>query len=273
MSGPVAQDGQGRVRGRRPPGDEHGQRLGIVGQGAVGQPVGELGIVGPQRAAADHDGLDLRPHGMDPGPGDLAADPARIAGLGGDVAVQGHGQLDRDKRAVLGLPDHEIGNGVPALLFPDAHGHVDAALGQQGRPSAGLGIGIEAADDHPGQSRVKQGARAGRGLAEMVARLKRHVHGGAGRIESAFLGLAQAFHLGMGTAENLVPALGHNGPVLDQHRPDPGVGGGGALAARGQFQGPGHEYRVIRHSRPPRRRIRCRPRRSCRPRGHRDIPG
>ena len=82
-----------------------------------------------------------------------------------------------------------------------------------------------------------------------------------------------AARLCMRAAVHRVPALGHDAPVPDQDRADPGVRRGESPAAFGQFQRPGHKGRLSTHRIPPGDRSRYRPRRSFRPIRHRDSPG
>ena len=136
----------------------------------------KAGIVGPEGAAAHQHGAsgtaDAGTQAMHQGAGTFAADPAGVAGAGGDAPVHGGGHLEDHIRTAL-LPGQEIGHLVTAFLLADRaddfHTGGTQALGTAGR----LGGGVVQTDDHALDASGQHGFAAGRGLAVMVAGLQR----------------------------------------------------------------------------------------------------
>src|SRR5258707_1444796 len=93
---------------------------------------------------------------------------------------------------------------------------------------AHLGIWILDRRYHPGNAGGDDGLSAGRRLADMRARLQRHIERGAA---GGFAGAIERLRFGVGAAAGLGPATTHNDAVLAHDRADGGIGPGTALPA------------------------------------------
>ncbi len=123
---------------------------------------------------------------------------------------------------------------------PDIDG--DAGGAKPGVPLPGhFGIGILDRRYHPRDARGDNGVGAGRRLADMRARLQRHIERGAA---GGLAGARQRLGLGMGTSAGLRPSAAHDNAVLDHHRADRGIGPGASLPAPAQRQRQLHETLV-----------------------------
>ena len=213
----------------------------------------EAGVVGPEGAAAHQHGApgtaDAGTQAMHQGARPLAADPAGVAGTGGDAPVHGGGQLEDHIGAAL-LPGQEVGYLVAAFLLADRADDVHTGGAQAFGAARRLGGGIVQADDHPTDARGQHGFAAGRGLAVMVAGLQRDHQGALGGIDALTLRVAQAFHLGVGLPGGMVPAARHHPAVAHQHGAHRGIGAGAPAAVLGQGQGLTHERgkKGLRHA-------------------------
>ncbi len=112
---------------------------------------GERGVVGEHRADADHDRRKAVAGLMGVGAGFRAADPAAVAGVRRDLAVERHRVFEDNKRAFCRniVKEHFV---LP-LAFVFQHAGVDRhAVGAQDlRAFAGdLFVGVHAADHDPG---------------------------------------------------------------------------------------------------------------------------
>ena len=109
-----------------------------------------------------------------------AGDPLALPGAGGDLAIQGGGEFQRDQRTVPGDAQDETGQIVACLVFQQALLDRDAGRAE---PRHALAvhpfIGIEGGDDHARDPGLDQGIGAGRGAAPVAAGLQGHVGGGA----------------------------------------------------------------------------------------------
>ena len=72
------------------------------GDPRAGRPGGQERVVGDHRSAADDHRIDPAPQRVNRRPRLLAADPLRIPGPGGELAVERHGPLGVDVRAAGG---------------------------------------------------------------------------------------------------------------------------------------------------------------------------
>ena len=102
-------------------------------------------------------------------------------------------------------------------------------------------IGILDRRHHARDAGGDDGIGAGRRLAEMRARLQRHIERGAAR---GLAGARQRLRLGMRPAAGLGPAAADNDAVLDHDRADGGIGPGAALPAPAERQRQLHEALV-----------------------------
>ena len=238
--------GIGQARGQHT-----GQRL--LFHRLTGDAGREAGVVGPEGAAAHQHGApgtaDTGTQAMHQGARTFAADPAGVAGTGGDAPVHGGGHLEDHIGAAL-LPGQEVGHLVAAFPLADRaddfHTGGTQAFGTAGR----LGGGVVQADDHALDARGQHGFAAGRGLAVMVAGLQRDHQGALGGVDALTLRVAQAFHLGVGLPGGMVPAARHHLTVAHQHGAHRGIGTGAPAAVLGQGQGLTHEggENVLRHA-------------------------
>ncbi len=86
---------------------------------------GELGVVCDHGIDAHHDGAEAAALGVDVAAGFLAGDPLGGPGVGGQLAVQGHGVFQHDVGAAgLDVMEKDIVEGF-ALGVQDALGHGD----------------------------------------------------------------------------------------------------------------------------------------------------
>ncbi len=104
-----------------------------------------------------------------------------------------------------------------------------------------FGIGILDRRHHPRNAGGDDRVCAGRRLADMRARLQRHIERGAA---GGFAGAAQRLRLGVGAAAGLGPATADNDAVPDHDRADGGIGPGAALPAPSERQRKRHEALV-----------------------------
>ncbi len=201
---------------------------------------GEPGIVPGDRACAGGDrGKEPAP-AVDVGPGRLSGDPLRLAGAGGDPAVESHGRLGSQERAPV--RDCVVENEVQVRAFhlENAGLDLDAGLAEDFEAAAGmLGIGIGCSDDHPADAGADDGLRAGSRSAFRGAGLESHVEDGA-RLGGAAQG-GQGGALGMGAAVLRMVAVGCNAPGFHDHGPDHGIGMCRAPAFPRQVEGAAHE--------------------------------
>ena len=104
-----------------------------------------------------------------------------------------------------------------------------------------LRIGILDRRHHARDAGGDDGVGARRRLADMRARLQRHIERGAAR---GLAGARQRLRLGVGPAAGLRPAAADNDAVLDHDRADGGIGPGAALPAPAERQRELHEALV-----------------------------
>src|SRR5665647_687559 len=102
-------------------------------------------------------------------------------------------------------------------------------------------IGILDRRYHPRNAGGDDGVGAGRRLADMRARLQRHIERGA---PGGLAGAAERLRLGMGTAACLRPAAAQNDAVLDHDGADGGIGPSAAQPAPAERQRQRHEALV-----------------------------
>ena len=102
-------------------------------------------------------------------------------------------------------------------------------------------IGILDRRHHARDPGGDDGIRTGRRLADMRARLQRHIERGAAR---GLPGTPERLGLGMGPAACLRPATADNDAVPDHHRADGRIGPGAALPAPPERQRQRHETLV-----------------------------
>src|ERR1700694_5695565 len=94
-------------------------------------------------------------------------------------------------------------------------------------------VGILDRGDHARDAGGDDGLSAGRRLADMRARLQRHIERGAAR---GLTGPRERLRLGMGPATRVGPAAADNDAVLDHDRADGRIGPGAALPAPAERQ-------------------------------------
>lgn len=207
---------------------------------------GEERIVREHGADADHDAGQAVSRFMNVAPRGFARDPAAVAGVGGDLAVERHRVLEYDERGPVGdIVEKHLVN-LAALGLAHAGFDLDAGIAQDLRTLSGdERIGVETADEHAADAVLDDRVCAGRGAAPVAARLQRDVKIGSGCILGA---VREGVALGVKAADVLVPALSDDAAVLDNDAADHGVGVYMTRAACGERQSTAHiVFFLIRH--------------------------
>jgi hypothetical protein len=127
-------------------------------------------------------------------------------------------KLEHGLWAAFAHPPDVAGVVAPRLGGADADVDSNARGAQPRMARAGdLRVGVFERGDHAGDAGGNDGIGAGRRLAEMRARLERHVKRGAAR---RLAGAAERLDLGMRPAADLRPAAADNDSAFDDDRAD-----------------------------------------------------
>ena len=198
------------------------------------QAAGQQRIVRQHRADPDQDGVALRAQQMHPRLRGLAGDRDRLAAGSGDLVVGRHRELQDHMRALVADAPEMPGMIARGLRGAQPDIDRDAGGAQPGMALPGhFRIGILDRRHHARNAGGDDRIGAGRRLAEMRARLQRHIERGAAR---GLAGARQRLGLGMGPAAGLGPAAADDDAVLDHDRADGGIGPGAALPAPAERQ-------------------------------------
>ena len=185
----------------------------------------QLGVVGERGADADDDGVDRRAPAVGELAASLAADPLRVAGARGDLAVERHRRLEQHPRApgARVLAESLVEQAGAGGELAVGHHDLDALVAQDAEAAAGglLGGVVRADDDAPDPG-LRDRLGAGRRLALVAAGLERHVQRGSGEVGQT-AGLDR-IDLGVGGAEAFVPPLPQHLAVARHDGADDGVG-------------------------------------------------
>ncbi len=202
---------------------------------------GEVGIIGPEGAGADEDGIDLGAEAVGIEAGGRAGEPGALRGEAEDAGIEGEGALGDDEGEAG--EDPLVEGAIERCGFggEDARDDLDAGGAEELEAAARVGgIGIGGGDDDAGEAGGDDGIDAGRGAAMGGAGLEGDVEGGAmglGRAGEA----AEGFDLGMGGAGGAVPAAGEQMAAGgDDEGADGGIGTGAAQATAGLAEGEAH---------------------------------
>ncbi len=201
---------------------------------------GEQRIVLEHGADADHDGGQPVARFVHMMAGSFARDPAAVAGVRGNFAVERHRVLERDERCLVRDVVEE--NLVYAAAFILAHAgfDLDACVAQNLCAFSGhQRIRVQTADEHPANLVLDDRIRARRRASPVAARLKRDVQVGACAVLSA---VRERVALGMQAADVLVPAFTDDFTVLDDHAADHRIRIDVTGSALGQRQRPTHIF-------------------------------
>jgi hypothetical protein len=169
---------------------------------------GEVGVIGPEGAGADEDGIDLGAEAVGIEAGGCAGEPGAFRGEAEDAGIEGEGAFGNDEGEAG--EDPLVEGSVEGCGFrgEDAWDDLDAGGTEELKAAARVGgIGIGGGDDDAGEAGGDDGIDAGRGAAMGGARLEGDVEGGAARLGGAGEA-AESFDLSMGGAGGAVPAAG-----------------------------------------------------------------
>ncbi len=201
---------------------------------------GQRWVVGDRRPRAHDDGVGPGAEPLHVGTRRLAGDPSGGTVGRRGLAVEARRHLQGDVRKTARDVTFERPVEAPRLGGHHAVFDLDAGvaeLHEAGRVLAQVRIGR--CHHHARHPRVDQGAGAGRGATEVVARLERADHGGPSRAVS---GCGQRHHLGVRGAGPFVPALAEHRAVaiVDDEGAHHGIGRHAAPAAFGELERPPH---------------------------------
>ncbi len=190
----------------------------------------------------DQDGVALRPQQMHPRFCSLTRYRHRLAAGRRDLVVGGYRELEDDMRTLVANAPEMPGMIARGFRSAQPDIHRDAGGAQPCMALAShFRIGILDRRHHTRNAGRDDGIGAGRRLADMRARLQRHIERGAPR---GLAGALQRFGLGMGTAACLRPAAADDDSVLDHDRADGGIGPGTPQPAPAERQRKLHEALV-----------------------------
>ena len=185
------------------------------------QPAGQLRIIRQHGARAHQHGIDLVAQPVDILSRGRSRDPSGVSGSGGDPAVQGGRQLERDEGKPLGDVLDEGLVQAAAFLLPHRHLDPNAGLPECVYPAAGHHrIGVHHPRHHPPYAGVDERLGTRGGAAEVAARLQIDVErGAAGRVAR----LPERHHLRVIVAGPGMIAAPHDAAVPHRHRSHHGV--------------------------------------------------
>ena len=214
---------------------------------AVGEPAGQERVILQHCADPDHDPGQVVPQFLHMGPRLLPCHPFGKAGIGGDLAVQGHGVFHDH----IGCSGRNIVKKNPVGLvtsrFQDTLRHLDAMLPQDPDAAARhFGIGICTSHDDAADPRLQDRFCTWRLFAVVAAGLQGDVHGRAHRGFPRFPAVFQSVPLRMQISVTFMAALPDHRPVRpDNDSSHHRVGGGAAPPFFGQVKG--HAHIVLVH--------------------------
>ena len=218
---------------------DNAERLTAGGQRSVAH--GEKGVIRERGADADHDGVSLGAEAVRLSSRGLVRYPAGVAGAGGYLAVQAHGELRDDERQPGGDVLRERLDELLRFRWAVDDGHGDARLTQAlDAPASGVRSGVHHGDAHRGDARLHEGVGAGRRSAVVCAGFERDVEVSAA---SGVAGHAKRLGLGVGAAGWLGASLADDASVAHKHSAYGRVGAGAPNRLTGEFDSPLHVVR------------------------------
>ena len=212
----------------------------------AGDAGGQLRVVGQRRADADRDGVDRGAPAVRARTAGLAGDPLRVAGVGGDLAVERHRRLEQHPRAAGArvLAERLVGQPRAArqLVAGVGDADLDALVAQDPQTAAARLLGRVVGADHdarePGRD-DRVGAR--RRLALVAAGLERHVERRA--VRGRRRRRRDRLDLGVRAAVGAVPALAQDHAVARDDRAHDRVGLHVAQPVVGELDGTRRDVR------------------------------
>ena len=207
------------------------------------QATGQFRIVCQDRAHTDHHRVVPAAQSVGGPARSLASDPAALAGLCGDPAVEGGGELECDGRAAETHAGAEPGCHFIGLVLQDALVNHDTGCAQFGDPGAiDPWVRISRADHHTANAGGGQRVGAGRSTTPVTAWLQRHVDGRAARCRPSDI---QRRRLGVGPAAGGRDRTTHHTAVLYHHTTHRRIGPGITYAPSCQRQCRAHMRDVL----------------------------
>ncbi len=189
---------------------------------AAWQPASQQRIVGQHRADPDQDRIALRAQQMHARLRDVASDVNRPVAGCRDLVVGGCRELQDHVRALVADAPDMAGVIMRCLSCAEADIDGDAGGAKSCKAlSRDFRIGILDRGHHARNPCGNDGVGAGRRLAEMRARLERHIERGAAR---GITGAFERLGLGMRTAACLRPTAADNDALLHHDRANGRIG-------------------------------------------------
>lgn len=210
----------------------HYDAEGLGGQGrAVVVSGGEHGVVGYDGSYAGHDGVGARPEHVDLPPGGFGGYPLGVAGSGGYLSVEAHGEFQGDEGRSGGDELGVRGGEFFGLFASESDGYGYSGLAESFESASGdLRVWVLYGGVDFGYSGGDDGVGAGRGSSVVGAGFKGDVEG---RAAGEFGGLPEGYDLGVGLSGGPGSALADDASITDDDGADGWVGAGFSLGETG----------------------------------------
>ncbi len=192
----------------------------------TGNAASHVRVVAQHGADTHQHRIVLTAHGVRRLAGRSRGDPLAFAGMCGDAAIQGAGQLQRHQRTALQDAHEKPSQHFTGGRTLHAFHHIHAGLAQASKAAAtDARVRIGCGHHHAAHTGRDQCIGTRRGFAVMTAGFQRDVRSGT---PGGLAGHGQRLGFGVRAAAGLGEALAYHRVVADQHAAYRGVRPGGA---------------------------------------------